>query len=183
MEKETALDWLKDVDFESLRNPPEPFKLLTPDENDFELFKKKRQIKKFLLEKYLYTSDEHREPAYIDYSVESLLRTPGNAFYEIGDFQGLVGFVGLIPGFKCGMLLKFWDKTQWGRDFIRASKELIDRWMTAFKLKRIYAQTADPKVARMAKMAGFKVDGECPNDFMWHGKCMPQYILSVTREE
>jgi RimJ/RimL family protein N-acetyltransferase len=174
---------LENIDYEALKNPPEPFRLLTPDNDDFEFFKKMRTLKKFLLEKYLYTSDEHRDPAYIDYSIETLLRTPGNAFYEIGDFQGLIGFVGLIPGFKCGMLLKFWDKSQWNKSFIRACQELIDKWMNEFQLKRIYAQTADPKVVRMAQMAGFKVDGECPNDFMWRGTLKPQYILSITREE
>jgi len=177
MEEELQVDW------NLLKNPPEPYKLIVPDYESIEFHKKLIILKEHLLTKYLETSDEHRNEKYVDYAIKGGFFTLGTAVYEAGEFQAVLGFVNIVPDFKCGMIFNLLDKKIWGKELVRASQELIDIYMEQFNLKRITAQTADPKIVKMCKMVGFKVDGECPKDFQWKGKLFPRYILGLTREE
>jgi len=54
--------------------------------------------------------------------------------------------------------------------------------MKEFKLKRINTRTADPKVVKMARMAGFKIHGKLPLEFKWKNKFYTEYILGKTEE-
>jgi len=171
------------VDWEKLRNPPEPFKVIVPDYSDIEFHKKIIRLKDHLMNKYLVTSDEHRNERYIDILIKGGCFTSGSAMYEIGDFQGLLGFVNIVPTFKCAMILSLFDKKIWGKQLVRASEELIHTLMDEFELKRVYTQTADIKIARMAQMVGFEDEGTRPFDFMWNQRLFPSYLLGLTREE
>ena len=172
-----------EIDWEQLKNPPEPFKLVIPDYNDIEFHKKIIKLKHHLLNKYLETSDEHRNEPYLDYVIKGGFFGWGTSMYEAGDMDGLVGFINPIPGFKCAMSLNLLDKKIWGKEFVRAGKKLIDMYMDEFELKRISTQTADPKIVRMAKMVGFKHEGERPLSFQWGGKFFPTYFLGLIKEE
>lgn len=174
---------MSEVDWERLQNPPEPFKLIRPDYNDIEFHKRIVRLKHHLLNKYLETSDEHRNEQYLDYVIKGGFFGYGTAMYEAGDFDALVGFINPIQGFKCNMSLNLIDKKIWGKEFIRASRKLIDMYMDEFKLKRISTQTADPKIVKVAKMVGFKIEGERPLDFMWNEHFFTTYLLGLTREE
>ncbi|MGY5873862.1 MAG: GNAT family protein, partial [Candidatus Thorarchaeota archaeon] len=92
-------------------------------------------------------------------------------------------FINPIPGFKCAMSLNLLDKKIWGKEFIRAGRKLIEMYMDEFSLKRISTQTADPKIVRMAKMVGFKEEGERPLSFMFNQKLYPTYLLGLIKEE
>ena len=173
----------KEIDWEQLKNPPEPFKLVIPDYNDIEFHKKIIKLKDHLLNKYLETSDEHRNEPYLDYVIKGGFFGWGTSMYEVGELDALIGFVNPIPGFKCGMSLNLLDKKIWGKEFVRAGKKLIDMYMDEFELKRISTQTADPKIVRMAKMVGFKHEGERPLSFQWGGKFFPTYFLGLIKEE
>lgn len=174
---------MAEVDWERLQNPPEPFKLVIPDYQDIEFHKKIVRLKSHLLNKYLETSDEHRNEKYLDYVIKGGFFGWGTAMYEAGDLDALVGFINPIPGFKCGMSLNLLDKKIWGKEFARAGQALIQMYMEEFDLKRIGTQTADPKIVKMAKIIGFKVEGERPVDFMWNGRFYKTYLLGLTKEE
>ena len=177
MEEKAQVDWDK------LKNPPGKFKLIEPDPDTLEFHQRVVKLKDHLLNHYLETSDEHRNEQWLDYMIRCAQSMPGSAMYEWGDFQALVGFVGTIPTFKCGMSFNLIDKKVWGKEFVRAGMKLIEMYMDEFDLRRISTQTADPKVVRLAEMIGFKVEGERPLDFMWNKKLYPTYFLGLTREE
>jgi len=171
------------VDWEKLKNPPEPFRLVVPDYNDIEFHKKIIRLKDHLMNKYLETSDEYRNEPYLDYVIKGGLFGWGTSMYEAGDMDVLVGFISPVPGFKCTMSLNFIDKKIWGKEFVRAGKKLIAMYMDEFQLKRIGTQTADPKVQKLAKLVGFKDEGTRPLSFKWNGKFFPTYLLGLIREE
>ena len=58
------------VDWEKLKTPPEPFRLVVPDYNDIEFHKKIIRLKDHLMNKYLETSDEYRNEPYLDYVIK-----------------------------------------------------------------------------------------------------------------
>lgn len=171
------------VDWEKLKNPPEPFKLIIPDYDDIGFHRKIVTLKDHLMNKYLETSDEHRNEPYLNFAIKGGFFGWGTTMYEVGDMEAMVGFINPILGFKCGMTLNLIDKKIWGKKFVRAGKKLIDLYMDVFQLQRISTQTSDPKVARMAKMVGFKDEGTRPLNFRWNGKFFPTYLLGLTREE
>jgi RimJ/RimL family protein N-acetyltransferase len=80
------------------------------------------------------------------------------------------------------MTLKLIDPKIWGRDFVRGSQKLIRNFMDEFRLKRISIETADRRIVRMAEMAGFKYEGERPNDLRWDGKYYDKYFLGLYEE-
>ena len=135
------------------------------------------------MEKYLYTSDEYRSKDAINLSVNKMLFGPyTNIFYEIGDFQGLIVFAHIIPEHKAELIFKIWDKDAFSKDFLRASRKLVDLVMDEFKLARVTTHSADPKMVRMAKMVGMKQEGESPQDTKWNGKLFTSYTLGLVRE-
>ncbi len=174
---------MAEVDWERLKNPPEPFKLIVPDYKDIGFHKKVIKLKDHLMNKYLETSDENRTEERLEYAVKGGLFSYGTAMYEAGDLDALVGFVNILPGFKCGLIFSLLDKKIWGKQFARAGQQLIKMYMEEFDLKRVGSQTADPKVKRLAEIIGFKDEGTRPKNFMWNQKLYPVYLLGMTREE
>ena len=136
-----------------------------------------------LKDKYLYLDDEFRNASTIQQIVGNYMSGNSlNIFYEIGDFQGLTGFTHIVPGFKAGILFKLWDKKLWGKDTARKMIDLAVMVMDEFKLKRIYLDTPDERMMKMAKLIGFKLEGEAPMAFRWNQKFYTLYHLGLVKD-
>ena len=177
---DNKVSWIKEIDWERLKNPDPMFKLFTPvsAEPTDPFYLKVSKLQRLLMKRPLWLSDEYRTAKGIDAIIYSYFSGfTFNVFYEAGDFQALIGFMNIQPEFKCEMTLKLIDADLWGADFVRVSKELVELFIEQFRLKRISIETADERIVRMAKMAGFEDEGERPNDLMWEGKYYKKYIL------
>lgn len=176
---------IEKIDWKKLKNPHPLFKTYKPDEEDpIKFYKKLERLKKHLENRYLYTSDEYRSKENIHVTVMNYFAGHTfSIFYEIGDFQGLMGFTNIIPEYKCDVTIKLWDEKIWSKEFARAAKNLIDLYMKEFKLKRMSSETADEKIIKMSEMAGFKVEGQQPYGFKWKGKFYDLYLLGKTKEK
>lgn len=166
------------VDWGKVKNPSPLFKIFEPSKE------KIMQISKELYEKPLNLSDEFRNYDII-WALISQYFYAGrfNIVYDIGDMRGLLGFTDIIPGFKCDCFFKLFDEKLWNADFLRQTKKLFRFFMEQFDLKRINTLSADPKVVKMAEKAGFRVEGEKPNDFMWDKEFFTNFYLGLIREE
>ena len=173
------------IDWERLKNPHPLFKVFKMDEkNPIEFWRKFVELSRMFKNKYLYLSDEYRSDTVVRQLLGSLFNGGHiNLNYEIGDFQGIICFREIIPEYKCEMTFKLWDKRAWNREFARAGKELIDLVMDSFGLKRIGTSTPDKRLVKMARIAGFKEEGEQPNSFRWKGKNYSTYFLGKVKED
>ena len=172
----------KDINWERLEKPNKYYKILRPDNDSpearLEFFKKLIKLKRGVLKRYLWISDEFRYEAIVDALIESYFKNPPlNLVYEAGDFQGVLGFMSIYPNYKCNMIFKLVDIKLWGNDFRKASKEIMELMIDEFKLRRITTESPDPRIVRMAEMVGFKVEGKMPDCFMWNEKFHTNYIL------
>ena len=175
------MDWLTQVKWESLLNPNNTFKPFVPQDinnpND-PFFKKVAKLQTLLRKRPLWLSDEYRTTQGINAILHSYFSGyTFNVFYEAGDYDALLGFMNIHPEFKCEMTLKLINPKIWGADFVRASKDLIELFMKEMRLKRVSIETADRRIVRMAKMAGFVDEGERPNDLRWDGRYYNKYLL------
>jgi len=173
------------VNWKRITELDERFKPFVPvDMTDLEFYKKLVVFKKNLMTKYLYLSDENRTVASVEAMISDYVMRGGakHMLFEIGDFDGILGFVNIIPEFQCSMILKLWGKKAWGNGFVKSTRKLMDTVMDEFKLKRISTSTADEKIVRMAKMAGFVEEGKQKYGFMWKGKAMDLYFLGYLME-
>ncbi|MHC4605150.1 MAG: GNAT family N-acetyltransferase, partial [Planctomycetota bacterium] len=108
---------------------------------------------------------------------------PNNLTYEIGDMQGLLGFTTIIPTFKCGVLFKLLDRSLWGPDFARESKEVCELIIDEFDLLKLNTSTPDPRVKKMAKMVGFKEEAKRRANFIFNDRLYDEFLLVKFREE
>ena len=100
-------------------------------------------------------------------------------FYEVGKFQALLGLTNIIPRHKCDIMLKIFDKDFWGKDFVRETRSLLRLYMKELELKRISAESPDPRIVKIAKMIGFKYEGSRNKDFMWNTKYYDNFFLGM----
>lgn len=169
------------IDWEKLKNPGGIFKLFYEDPEDPIVFHKKWvDLKKMLKTKYLYLSDEYREDAIIDNIISSFFPC---VFYEMGDFQGLIGFTKIFHGNKCGLMFKIWDKKLFGHNFVKECRRLVDIFFNEWDLKRMSVESPDKDMVRLSKLAGFKVEGKEPYGFKFKGKFYTNYMLGKVRED
>ena len=176
------------VDYEKLKNPHPLFKWISlegydPNTVDYylesnKLAKKLATFKRLLIERELWLSDEYRS----EEAVNAILLAwfsgmQCTVVYEVGNFQGMVAITNIYPNFKANVTFKIWDKKLWGKELVRAGRELLDLYTEQFRLKRIGTETADPQVVKLAKLFGFTVEGESPCDFMWDKQLYTRYIL------
>jgi len=180
-----TMDWIKKIDWDKLKNPHPMFKQFIPTSEDPKdpFYLKVSKLQRLLMKRPLWLSDEYRTAKGIDAIIYSYFSGfTFNVFYEAGDFQALIGFMNIQPEFKCEMTLKLIDADLWGADFVRVSKELVELFIEQFRLKRISIETADERIVRMAKMAGFEDEGKRPNDLMWEKKYYTKYLLGKYAE-
>jgi hypothetical protein len=157
--------------------------MVSKGRDDFEFIKKVTEFGNRLLKDFLYLQDEYRN----DGAVQAILQgffsgNKVNLCYEMGDFQGIVGFTGIMPEYKCGVFLKIWDKELHGKELIRELQELSDIIMDTFKLRRMTVDTPDRRMVKFAQLAGFKVEGTQKLCFRWNDKLYTNYILSKLYE-
>jgi hypothetical protein len=147
---------------------------------------KPEQLFKFgrrLLDTPLYMSDEHRTVEYIVALFSGWLSgSTINELYEIGDFGGVLGFINIIPGWKCGLLLKLWERKLWGATLAREGKKLVDDVMGRYRLRRISNETGDMASLKLYRMFGWELEGVKQDDFMWNGKLYNSYINAYLRD-
>ena len=170
---------IKKLDVDKLTSPHPMAKIFKHEEGDaLEFYKKVAKFKSMMLKEYLWLSDEFRTDQAADLILANYFSGyVFNVFYEIGDFQALIGFTNILPEFKCSMTFKLMDKSIWGADFVRMAKELSELYIREFALKRISSETPDKKIVRMAEMIGFRLEGEQPDSFRWNKKFYPLYLM------
>jgi len=143
-----------------------------------------KELASRLMNDYLYLSDEFRDWKII-YKIlfNNISNKKSNDFWEIGEFGGILGFTGILEGWKCGVTLKFWDKKLWGTKFVREARELIKEIMNKYNLKRISTSSPDERIVKMAKLVRFKVEGRFKCGFKWNNKFYTLHMLRILKEE
>ena len=162
----------KKIDWKRLDAPSEHIRAFIPTKD------KMTALLNILLEMPLYVPDEVRDPDKIAVFLAAChSENMFNRFYELGNFQGWMGFSNILPEYKCDIIFKLWDKELWGLPFARELKSFINFFMKTFKLKRMGAATPDPVFIQMGRIMGFKVEGTQKNAFMWEGKLYNNILL------
>jgi len=136
-----------------------------------------------LMNDHLYLSDEFRSYEFIHKMLFNNLGNKNNIFYEIGEFGGLLGFVNIIPEYKATALLKLWDKELWGGTFVKELKEIIKHTMIKYNLKRLATDSQDPRMVKLAKIMGFRIEGRFKYGFCWNGEYHTLHKMRILREE
>ena len=142
-----------------------------------------KALSKKLMEEPLYLSDEYRSYELIHKMLFNNFSNKNNIFLEIGEFGGLIGFVNIIPEFKCAIVFKLWNPELWGFRFKTQVKQLIKTIMEKYDLKRVATESADERMTRMAKICGFKVEGRFKNSFMWEKKMYTLHKMRILEGE
>jgi RimJ/RimL family protein N-acetyltransferase len=153
------------------------FRLFAPSEEKIKFIGKK------LMDEYLYLSDEFRNYDSIYQILFYYINAQNkNVIYEIGDFDGFLGFINIIPGWKATLTFKLWTKALWGADFARQAKNFIGEIMDELYLTRLETSSPDPRIVKMARMVGFKNEGTRRLNFSWQGKLFDDTILAIVKE-
>ena len=172
------------VNWDKVKKPNDLLKVFEPDPKDpIEFEKKIVRFKNNLRDKYLYLSDQYRHPKTVDVLVNNYFynRNIFNIFYELGDFQGLIGITNILPEFKAGVIFKIWDSNAWTPQNARKIRELGNVVMDEFMLKRLAIQTPDRRMIKFGKIVGFELEGEKPYDFKWNGRLYTTYMLGMCK--
>ena len=170
------------LDLNYLKNPSPLLRLFEPT------IEKLQFIANKFATGFLYIPDELRSPQKVfelmahlfPYAIEPALR-PFHVYYEIGRFDGLVGFTNIIPEYRCGSFLKIWNKDIWGPTLARDLTELADRFMQEYHIKRMELETADERMVKVAKICGLKQEGTKALGFRFDGKLYTSYMLRKLR--
>jgi len=137
-----------------------------------------------LMNDHLYLSDEFRDFKIIHKLLfNGFGNTESNIFWEIGEWGGIIGFVNVIPNFKCGVIFKLWNKDLWGIGFVKEVRELIKEVFNKYDLKRMEVESPDLVMARAAKLCGFKTEGRFKHGFSWGGQTYTLHKMRILREE
>ena len=142
-----------------------------------------KALSKKLMDEPLYLSDEFRDYEFIHKMLFTGFGNENNIFYEIGSFDGLIGFANIVPGFKCDIVFKLWNPKLWGFRFKTQVKQLIRAIMEKYDLKRIATESADERMTRMAKMCGFRTEGRFKHGFSWDKETYTLHKMRILREE
>jgi RimJ/RimL family protein N-acetyltransferase len=172
------------LDLNYLKNPSPLLRLFEPT------IEKLQFIANKFATGFLYIPDELRSPQKVfelmahlfPYAVEPALR-PFHVYYEIGRFDGLIGFTNIMPEYKCGVLFKIWNPTIWGATLARGLAELTDRFMQEYHIKRMEVETVDERMVKMGKICGFKQEGTKAMGFRFDGKFYTAFMLRKIRRE
>jgi len=154
------------------------FRPFVPTEDKIMLVAKK------LMEEYLYLDDTARDYISIHRILNNLVNDRvNNIVYEFGDFDGILAFTGIIPGWRAAMVFKIWNPARWGADFVRQARSFISDLMDELELIRLESGSPDPRIVKMATMVGFKVEGMKTAGFKWNNRLFDDCIFAIIREE
>ena len=141
-------------------------------------------IAKKLMEEYLYLDDTARDYISIHRILSNLVNDRvNNIVYEFGEFDGILAFIGVVPGWRAAMIFKIWNPERWGPDFVRQAKGFIGEMMDELQLIRLESGSPDPRIVRMAKMVGFKVEGVKTAGFKWNNILFDDCFFAIIRKE
>ena len=62
---------------------------------------------------------------------------------------------------------------------MRELGSLLRLYMKELELERISAESPDPRIVRISKMVGFKVEGIRNKDFRWNNKYYDNFLLGM----
>ena len=163
----------KKVDWKKMEKPSPLFKVLQRTEA------KDKKIAHELMNGFLNLDDQFRNYESIYKSMNFYFYYSFSIFYEVGKFQALLGLTNIIPRHKCDIMLKIFDKDFWGKDFVRETRSLLRLYMKELELKRISAESPDPRIVRVSKMVGFKVEGIRDKDFKFNDKYYDNFVMGM----
>ncbi len=166
---------LSKIDWRKFEKPSPLFRVLRRSAE------KDKIIASTLMNGFLNLDDNFRNYKGIYGSMNYYFHQSFSIFYEVGrgKFQALLGITNIIVGHKADIMLKIFDADFWGRDFVREINSLLKLYMKELKLKRISAESPDPRIVRISKMAGFKVEGTRNKDFRWKNKYYDNFLLGM----
>jgi hypothetical protein len=148
------------------------------------------KIADYLMYGFLAMSDEERTPERIADMVVWLFKSNRKDCIFIGVYKpgetvpgGFVGFLNITPGLNCDVMTKVWDKSIWGPDVIRSVREVIKSTMDEYDLYRMNTTTPDPRVVKMAKLVGFKVECEREKNYQWGGRVVKTYMMGLENKD
>ena len=167
---------MKDVDGQTIKeflNPSPRLKIFIVKD-----FKDKRLgvIAEQLYQRPLWIPDEGRNYDAIWQLIYASLLNPLNLFYEIKDMKGIVGFMNVYQKHKGEFFLMLWNG-KYSHKLHKDIDNLIQKIAKAFKLKRLFTQTPDEKMAKLYEKLGFKIEGRQKYGFKWGEKYYTNILL------
>lgn len=166
MENSRPVDWAK------LKDPTEHIHLFDPSKENI------LTLATHLMDDKWYLQDHLRKWPIIHAMIQLYLTGPTlNILYTYGNMDGVGGFTNIIPGHKCDIMFKFWNKAAFGATACREFIEVLDLIMDTFKLYRMDSDSPDDRVVKMAKLLGFEQEGSRKYGFRWDGKVYTNFLL------
>ena len=168
---------VKDVNWQELNSPHKTLRRFQPTKE------KLAHLYRYMLEGKLNLSDENRIPQKLDllftYFFAGIGKELGafHLFYEIGNYDGLLGFTDINCTYKCNTFFKLWNKEKFTHNNVTGIKVLLDLVKKELQLKRIELSTPDESGVRLAELCGFKKEGTQKFGYIWNGKYYNNYLL------
>lgn len=159
----------------------ELIKFWTPAVDDLRL----KELAKYLMTKPYYLSDEYRNYDVIWQMIFDLFFNPNqnHVWLELGDFQGILGWVNIVPGWKADVFFKIWDKSIWKPSLAKSLKQEINNIVKLFDLRRLSLETGHEPSIKLAKMFGFVVEGRLVEAYSWKGKIGTKFLMRYHRKK
>jgi hypothetical protein len=148
--------------------------ILTPE--------KRAILKSKMLLTFLWIPDDARDERGIDIFLDYLFSGKTDresVFYEIGNFDGIVGFYDIIPEYKCVFLARLWNRVLWTHSLVREIEDLVWQFKRDYKIKRISLATPDERLGKFVKMIGMKQEGSQKFGFRFEEKLYPTFLFRL----
>ena len=139
-------------------------------------------LRRHLMEDYLYTPDRLRSPGAVDKTLWDMLNQQNAIYYEIGNWQGLAGMSNIFPGWSAHVTLKFWGTELWGKQMVREMRKVLDFLERQFRLVRLESHTADPRIEKLTHLIGFETEGRKKKGFIFDGQYYDLIMLGRVKE-
>ena len=160
---------------EKILNPSPLFRKFEPTQDNM------KAVARHLMENYLSMSDEYRDYDIIYNILNKYVQSDVCLFYEIGNMDGIFGFTDIIPGWKAHTIFELINPKIWSKQLVRESRDLVELVMSVGQLSKLSSQTADKRIARMAGMIGFELEGVRRIEFSWDKKPYDIFLIGKTR--
>jgi len=145
--------------------------ILTPEKKEILISK--------MLYSFLWLPDEVRASHEIEVFVDYLFSGTRSAFWEIGNFDGIVGFYDILPEYKCVFLARLWHRSAWSHSLVREIKDLALKFRADQRMRRISLATPDERLGKLARLIGFRAEGTQKNAFRFERKLYTQFLYRL----